>query len=181
MYEKIVVGIDESYTETGIAIIADGKLIHAYGIKFKKCKNKIEKRNMLKSELIKIFNKIQGKSKSIVVIIERIRTFSNNKLRPAYLISTGGLYATIADTSYSYGYEVYTVDTRAWKSKVVGTCKHDGDPKLPTINFIILKGWEKYIKYMNKKGIVGYNDNIADAICIGLYGFCDKTTLKILD
>lgn len=45
-----IIGIDESYTRTGIAVTENGKLLYADSIDFKKMKTKTEKRNAVKKQ-----------------------------------------------------------------------------------------------------------------------------------
>lgn len=189
MYKKIVIGVDESYTKTGISIAADGKLLKIKSINFKHCKNKSEKRLLLHATLNTIITNIVNKTNEIIIICERIRTFShvdnapkkvdaNAKQAPAFFISTnfikatGALIATIVDTAYLHNIIVYSVDTRSWKSQVVGkTTAIKGDKKLMTIHHICGLGFEKDISYYNKKNVLCYNDDAADSACIALYGF----------
>lgn len=166
-YNKIVIGLDESYTRTGVGIAADGKLLMVKSTPFKGCKNKSEKRKHLANILNKLLTKASSEANLVIVICERIRTFTKgDKLRPNYLKSTGALIATIVDTAYEHGIEVYSVDTRSWKSKVVGTSKGG---KMPTIKYIEKLGFD--VSYENKKGELKYDDDAADAGGIALYGF----------
>ena len=51
MYNLISIGIDQSYTRTGISIAADGKLLKVSSISFKGCETKTEKRNCIRQVL----------------------------------------------------------------------------------------------------------------------------------
>ena len=199
MDNKIVVGIDQSYQDTGISISYNNKLMIATHCYTEKFKNNSLKRKTLKLMLFQVFNKVQRKSKKynaeVVIIIERIRLQSQGFLNIDYIKSIGALNALIVDTAFKYNFPVYSVDTRAWKSSVVGTSKgmnnpYDIDPKkYPTILWCIKKGYKDYIINYDvgrrKKGIIEkdgikytYNDNIADSICISLYGFTKKQLLE---
>ena len=97
-----------------------------------------------------------------------------------YIKSTGALIGSIVDVAHEYGIEVYSADTRAWKSSIVGSSKKiKGDKKLATINFVIAKGFEDSIKSINKKNNVVYDDDAADSACIALYGFIKDAKLKL--
>lgn len=172
-----VIGIDESYTVTGVALLLDGDIIKHKALKFKGCKCKTQKRNALRyslSSLLKNLVEVKMVAPSdIVIICERIRTFSGGGLRPKYLISTGALVATIVDTAFDYQVPVYSVDTRAWKSKIVGNSKArtiDGkrDSKSETM------------EYVKNTYNLDVDNDTADAICIALYGFlpASKQNLK---
>mgnify|MGYP002574676875 CR=1 FL=1 len=199
---KIVIGIDESYTRTGITVLEDKKLIKMYSVNFDGCKNNYDKRKELRSVLESILNKLLRKYKPIEIkcIIERIRTFSGGHMSSQYLITTGGLIVTILDVFLEHGIKVYSVDTKSWKNAVVGTSKPKENPyginpnKYPTIQYLKTKGLLKKIvipyKGRGTKGIVNVringvktpckiNDDIADSYCIAMYGFLPKSKQKL--
>nr|DAX35109.1 MAG TPA: HOLLIDAY JUNCTION RESOLVASE [Bacteriophage sp.] len=199
---KIVIGIDESYTRTGITVLEDKKLIKMYSVNFDGCKNNYDKRKELRSVLESILNKLLRKYKPIEIkcIIERIRTFSGGHMSSQYLITTGGLIVTILDVFLEHGIKVYSVDTKSWKNAVVGTSKPKENKyginpnKYPTIQYLKMKGLLKKIvipyKGRGTKGIVNVringvktpckiNDDIADAYCIACYGFIHPTMQKL--
>lgn len=196
MYNKIVIGLDQSYTRTGIGIGVDGKLVKVTSEAFRGCKNKSEKRKRLSMVLRKIIQSNQHKSSEMVIICERIRTFSHHKggnqdvdadeakgagqfISTNYIKATGGLIATIVDTAYEFGVHTFSVDTRAWKSKVLGTSKGSATGnKGNAIKFITNKGFD--IGRADRNGKIVYDDDAADAGCITLYGFVpkDKQCLK---
>lgn len=174
-YKTIVIGIDESYTKTGISICADGKLTKVTSIKYKGCKTKSSKRNLIRCILHKLLPNCLREASRVIIICERIRTFTGGShLRPKYLITTGALIATIVDTAYEYNVPVYSVDTRSWKSRIVGTSKHaDPDnPKAETIAFVTSLGFD--LSWINTKGTIKYDDDAADSACMALYGFLPK-------
>lgn len=158
MKTLIVLGIDASYTRTGVAIAEDGELKEIFSIKFKGCKKKTEKRAQLRKKLDRYIKKY----KPDIVIIERTRQFStgNRQFMAMNMIKTGvSIMTAIVDTAYQNGLEVYSVDTRAWKSAVIGTSKpKNGDKKLPTLEYVKSLGMEVYD-----------DDDAADAGCIALF------------
>lgn len=204
MYKKLSIGIDQSYTRTGISIAADNKLLVVRSIDFNGCKNKIEKRLHVSTLLSKILKVNKDKADEIVILVERIRTFSQgpNKqqgfgLKPDYLKATGALIGTIVDTAYQHDVPVYSVDTRSWKSKVLGNSKTDAvkyksfekPEKAAAILFVQKQGFDVTIKNkdgsykMHKKGKnagkVYYDDDAADSGCIALYAFVNNPNLKL--
>lgn len=187
-YKKVVIGIDQSYQDTGISIACDGKLKKLSHVTFLPDDCKTVKRQKVQEVLERAISANIGKCDKMVVIVERIRTFSGGNLSLDYIKSTGALIGAICDTAYKYGVKVYSVDTRSWKSKVVGDSKPAAnkyyvDPnKWPTIRYLCKKGYEldilepvsnrckNYAKLI--EGVkYKYNDNIADSACIALYGF----------
>ena len=196
MSNKIVIGIDQSYKDSGITIALNGKIKKSTHCYTEKLKCNSDKRIALSKMLNKIFSHIQIKSleydAEVIVIIERIRLQSQGFLNINYIKSIGALNALIVDTAYKYNYPVFSVDTRAWKSSIIGNSKGMSNPygidekKFPTILWCIQHGYKSYIIDYDigkrKKGIINnsytYNDNIADSIGICLYGFQPKQLLQ---
>jgi len=204
MYKKLSIGIDQSYQRTGISIAADNKLLVVRSINFPGCKNKIEKRLYITEKLSKILKTNRGKAEEMLILVERIRTFSQGPkqeqgfgLRPDYLKATGALIGTIVDTAYQYNIPVYSVDTRSWKSKILGNSKTDAvkyksfekPEKAAAILFVQNKGFDvamrnkdgslKIHKKGKNEGKVYYDDDAADSACIALYAFVNKQNLKL--
>ena len=132
----------------------------------------------------------------VFIIIERIRLQSQGFINIDYIKSIGALNAVIVDCAKEFNLPVYSVDTRAWKSAIVGTSKPQNnklgiDPeKWPTIQFIKRLGYEDKIllpvSNRKKKGVFEkngkrytYNDDAADSACIALYGFIPKHRQKL--
>lgn len=191
-YKKIVIGIDQSYQNTGISIAADGKLVKVTSCPLSSLQDNSEKRKALSLYLIKVLAKVSQKSPRILVLCERIRTFSGGHLSTNYIKATGALIACIVDVCREYDIPVYSVATTAWKSAVVGTSKPDadGNPKMPTIKYICKLGFKDSIitpaSSKQKKDVFEYNggrykwnDDAADSAGIALYGFVkNKKILK---
>lgn len=189
---RIVIGIDQSYKNTGISIAQDGKLIKVKSLDLSTSTFNSEKRSRLRNIVVKLINSCQRKDSDLIIICERIRTFSGGFLSTEYIKQTGALISTIVDAAYDYGVPVYSVDTRAWKSAVIGTSKSEqGDKKLPAINFVRNLGWEDAIMTQVKRKKKGsferdgahyvWNDDAADSACIALFGFTPgfKDKLKV--
>jgi hypothetical protein len=195
-YNKVVIGIDQSYKNTGISIAVDGQIKTISNYRLDCFNNNSEKREKLSNKLQNVFQKYSEKSRqqdfSLCVIIERIRLLSQGFLNIDYIKSIGALNALIIDVAYQYDIPVYSVDTRAWKSQIIGTSKPKNnkykiDPnKWPTILWLIQNGYEDQIlrpvSNRKKNGIVKiidgqnytYDDDAADSACIALYGFVDE-------
>ena len=153
-----IIGIDASYTRTGLAIAEDGKLKIVKSIKFKGLKKKPEKRANLKMKVENYIKKYQPD----MIVVERTRQFStgDKSFIAMNMIKTGiSILTAIVDVAYENNLKVYSVDTRAWKSAVVGTSKpKGGDKKLPTLEYITSLGFDVYD-----------DDDAADAACIALF------------
>lgn len=196
-YKKLVIGIDQSYTRTGISIAGDGKLLKVSYIPFEPSECHSEKRKKVKGKLFHIIRLNQHKASQMVVIVERIRQFSGGNLSMDYIKSTGALIGCIVDTASEFGVPVYSADTRSWKSQVVGTSvpkanSYNVDPKKwPTIEYLLKRSDVNEADLLVKVGkrtkrfakvIKGdkycYNDDAADSAGIALYGFCKGRSLK---
>lgn len=196
-YKKVVVGIDQSYNNTGISIAADGKLIKVRSIHLDKYITNSDKRRALADTLNGLLRAVCPKGKEVVCIIERIRLRSQGFLNIDYIKSIGALNSIIVDTCHDYGIPVYSVDTRCWKAQVIGTSKSlpnkYGVPeeKWPTVRWLIKQGWEDSIlmpiegrktkgtftrngqKYM-------YDNDAADSAGIAMFGFIgDQDKLQL--
>jgi hypothetical protein len=197
MYKKIVIGIDQSYTRTGISIAGDGKLLKVGYIPFEPSECHSEKRKKVKDKLTQIIKLNKHKASQMVIIVERIRQFSGGNLSMDYIKSTGALIGCIVDTAAEYGVSVFSADTRSWKSQVVGTSvpranKYNVDPKKwPTIEYLLSRNdvvqddllvevgkRSKKFAYCIEGTKYCFNDDAADSACIALYGFAKGRSLK---
>jgi hypothetical protein len=195
-YKKIVIGIDQSYTKTGISVCADNKLLMVKSINYKGIKSHPDKRKEVRRVLIRLIKKASKMALQTIIIMERIRTFNTAQtkgkkkgcfggLNPNYIKITGALIGTIIDTAYESDIQVYSVDSRSWKSKIVGSSKarttKDGkrDAKGDTIKYIQTLGFDLFIR-TDRNGNDIYDDDAADSACIALYGFIPANQQKLL-
>lgn len=196
MIKEIILGIDQSYEDTGLALIVDGVVKNVSCETFNGCGNNTEKRQRLQERLCKVVRAYRDKTENMVFIFEQIRLKSQGFISMDYIIAMAGMTSIIIDIGISNNIKVYSVDTRSWKSKVVGTSKpkdniYGLDPKkYPTLEWAVAHGYKKYlikeVSPRKKKGIIleengrkyTYDDNKADSICIGLYYYCDGKKLK---
>jgi hypothetical protein len=193
---KIVIGIDQSYTRCGISWGINGKLLKVKSIDFEGLESRSEKRREIRRVLSLLLPKCKSRATETIIICERISTFrksfgSKKNMQgsnPGYLKMTGALVATIVDIAAEYDVPVYSVDTRAWKSQVVGSSKArkkkgKRDAKSETVEFVQNLGFDLFIreKLVGKnKGEKLYNDDAADSACMCLYGFIPKNKQKLL-
>lgn len=200
MYNELVIGIDQSYKNTGISLIADGVIKDIKSIRLGHFKCHSERRNALRTELSRLARIIGGKAHKTVCMAEsaRIHGGGNSYINVDAIKAMGALSALIVDVFYPYGIPVYTVDTRAWKSAVVGTSKGKPNPygvpdkKWPTVQWVIQQGFEDKILIdvtgtRKTKGTFArnghrymYNDDAADSTGIGMFWFAgDHKKLKV--
>lgn len=199
--DKIVIGLDQSYTRTGLTILVNKKIKRMQSINFEGCENNTDKRKCLYSVLDGILKKLVNANKNnVIVITEKIRLRSQGFISEDYIKSTGALVATIIDVCRLYNVPVFSVDTRSWKSQIVGSSKplenqYGINPeKYRTILYMRDNGLLKYIveeyKGRGKKGVLNVkiqgqkvpckiNDDMADSYCIAFYGFLPKSKQKL--
>lgn len=203
-HSKIVIGIDQSYKRTGITVLVDRKIFKMYSLVFGKEDNNTTKRLFLRKSLERTIEDILDVyecemgfdvATDIKIITERIRLKSQGFVSENYLKSTSALVSTIIDTAENYNINVYSVDTRAWKSAIVGTSKpvdndYGIDPhKYPTILYMrrvgLLRRIAEPYEGRGKKGVIPIkingkkvpckiNDDVADSYCIAMYGYLPK-------
>lgn len=195
-YKQLSIGIDQSYKNCGVSISADGQLLKVTHIKLEQCRTNTDRRRLLKAYLDNMLKAITTKADSIICIIERIRLHSQGFLNIDYIKSMGALNAVIIDIMDEYDIPVYSVDTRCWKSQVIGTSKPKdnnlGVPKekYPTVEWCIKQGFEnsvlRTVKGRKKKGTFTrngirymYDNDACDSSAISMFYFVgDKEKLK---
>lgn len=195
-YKQLSIGIDQSYKNCGVSISADGQLLKVAHIKLEQCRTNTDKRRLLKAYLDNMLKAITSKADSIICIIERIRLHSQGFLNIDYIKSMGALNAVIIDIMDEYDIPVYSVDTRCWKSQVVGTSKPKdnnlGVPKekYPTVEWCIEQGFENSVlRTVKGRKVNGtfvrngirymYDNDACDSSAISMFYFVgDKEKLK---
>ena len=105
MYNNIVIGIDQSYNNTGISISADGVLKVVKSLDLSKYNSNSDKRMALKKKLRAITALQMKKANKIICVIERIRLQSKGFLNIDYIKSIGALNATVVDVMNELFYE----------------------------------------------------------------------------
>lgn len=196
-YKNIVIGLDQSYKNTGITIVADAEIKIIKAINLMEYKSNYERRRALRKTLDGLLKSVIPKAENIVCIIERIRLQSQGFINIDYIKSIGALNSVIVDTMQEEGIEVYSVDTRCWKAQVIGTSKPEknkyGVPeeKWPTVKWVIRKGFKdsilREITGKKKKGTFVRNNtkymfdnDAADSCGIAMFWFIgDKSKLKL--
>ena len=73
-----VIGIDQSYTRTGITILKNKEVVEMFSLDFKGCKTNTEKRKLLSDILNSFINELD--SDNILILTERIRLRSQGFL-----------------------------------------------------------------------------------------------------
>lgn len=197
-YKQIVIGVDQSYKNTGISIVTDGVLRDVKSIRLEKYKANSKKRYVIRSHIEKLLELSTERALSVICIVERARIHGgpNSFINIDAIKAIGALTATIVDVCAMYDVPVFSVDTRCWKSQVIGTSKGSpnkyGAPqeKWPTIKWCIGLGFEdKILVPVSSRKTKGtfvrngqkyqYNDDAADSAGIAMFYIVgDRNKLK---
>lgn len=186
--KKAIIGIDQSYTDTGIAIAVNGVIQTAFSVYLKGCKHDTERRMILQKRLVDCINFCEKHNYDPDVYFEQIR-ISGQQTTFNYIVRAGSMVATIVDTCYQYNADCYSVTPNAWKTSILGSTKSKVigmgvDPKKALMyEYCVKKGYDKYVLQPANKRTrnyikldidnqtkLKYNDNIGDSIGIALYG-----------
>ena len=130
MHELICIGVDQSYKRTGVSMSVDGTLLHVKSVDLAKL-TKHESRMLVADEVKRATCAALDAADHVIVILERIRMFSQQFVSMPYILSMGMMNGAVYDALASQfqqemessKLEVATVETRAWKHAVVGTTK----------------------------------------------------------
>lgn len=191
--KRYCIGLDQSYTDTGIAVVQDGKVLFVGHENFVDCKLRYDKRKRLIKRLEKLIDKCKSKG-DVLVTIEAVRLFSGSSphISVNYIFGTCALVGAIADCCITKNVPITWVETRSWKKGVLGSSKPSQKPlegvkdknKIASILYCINLGLGEKISYEvqqgKNKGQIRYNDNMADAVCIAMCGY-KGYKLKSLD
>lgn len=190
MYKEIVIGIDQSYKNTGISLVADGTLKDVRSLYLDKCQSNSKRREVLRVHLDKLLRLASTKAERVVCMVERTRIHggSTSFINIDAIKAMGALTATIVDVCAIYDVAVFSVDTRCWKSQVVGTSKGQSnrygvpEEKWPTVRWVISQGFRDKIveDWTDQKRSKGswtdskgkkwhYNDDAADSAGIAMF------------
>lgn len=201
-----VLGVDESYANTGLSIsygnpFDEYETIDCINLNNAFLKGKNEYRVLLYETICKFIEKHKSELHGCiecVTVVERIRQFSKGFISMDYIKSMGALIAYIVEASSQYFMPTFSVDTRCWKSTVVGNSKpmlnsyHVAPEKYPTVEYALKYGMKEFIfeevsekagmKELKKKNphnvfksatgkYIHVDDDKADSICISRFIF----------
>lgn len=153
-----VIAFDQSYQRTGVCVMKNrSELIYSNALEFKNCKTPKEKRASLRT----VVEALCAKFSPDFIIVERVRMYSQGFVSMKTIISLSSLITAIVDAS---PVPVYSVDTKAWKRRVLGDTKMR---KEDAVNFVL----EEYS--------LATNDDIADALCIARAAFFEDIPLQV--
>ena len=161
-----VLGVDiGGSTRNGLALysINTHELIDYMSISRYKAKTNLEHRN----NIVNAINTINDKTPIDILLFESIRLFSYGRIQLQTILSLNKVQTTIIN-EFSNVFDIYQVDVRAWKSRVLGMANADKlqsieyvKYKFPQVNLI-----DEILKPRKKEIVLELNADLADAICI---------------
>ncbi len=171
MPKTTIVALDQSYTRLGYCVQTKRKVLEIGSVDLSKLRNPTQKRNCVR-ELVSI---LVRKHNPTAVLVERVRIFAGGYISAKTAGMLAAMTAVIVDAAYTHSFNrkptpVFSVDTRAWKSVVLGNPSATKQQTLDWVN-LQLGGDEFFTK-------AGINHDSADAYCIGKYLWLAKP-LKI--
>ena len=206
-YKLSCVGIDQSYKRTGISVSCDGtlKLVRSYDLHKM---SKHDARTKIAKQADVAVKSALSKSEHVVVLLERIRLFSQQFISMPYILSMGMMNGAVYDNLASHfkdemesgKLEIMTVETRAWKKAVVGTTKgaandygvpenkwpsvmwlSDNYPEFEDCFLLESKSKKKTKSNFEIDGcFYEYDDDAVDSACISLFPFsCPDWSSKL--
>lgn len=177
---KIVIGVDQSYKCTGIAVYVynsdtkRGRFWRTFVI-VPKVRSKARARWAIANEILTLIIKIISMhSGRPWICFERPRLFSKGHISTSYLLSIGALNGLIIDRADGWDIPCYSVDTRAWRCAAVGTCKRKDNSKgIPPEKYYTVKhfckaGYKRRLIRRAADGSKIFEHDIADAMGIAV-------------
>ena len=148
-----VIAIDQSYVRVGIGIAHNGELIKVESFPMPK-----DKKNA-RQTLARLIKRLEERYQPEYFIVERVRLWSGNHIAIQTIIALSQLVTTIIDAT---DLKIYSVDTKSWKSRVLGTANATKDDA---------------VGHMRGLGFEVDHD-AADAGCMALYAYVADPLLK---
>lgn len=198
--KKAIIGIDQSYTNTGMCIIVNKKVKNAINVDLSKFNSDPVKRHTIKHKLTDIVGKcVTNGFEEIQVWIEQTR-INQGQTTFSLINRQGALQGAIEDQLYKLNktykhvnIRLFTVPTISWKTRFADSRdKQENDVGIPpekylTCRKVSILGYEKFcLKECSKQtkkpfkivdGIkYKFDHDIADCIGIGMYAFETKDT-----
>lgn len=185
--KEAIIGIDQSYTDTGIAIAVRGEILAAISLPFANTDHDTKRRNLLRKRILDAITLCHKHDYYPVVYYEQVR-INKNQSTFKFVKRSGAMESVIIDLCYDCNITCRSVSTNSWKAKVLGTRdKIKNNKGIAPEKYVAYRHTHKlgldkytlepcsnrtkrYVKKLDDGTKIKYNDNIGDAICIALYG-----------
>lgn len=161
-----VLGVDLGGTTRNCLALFDkdnNKLLVYKTISRRDSKTNLEHRKKIINE-IKEIHKLFGID---ILIFESIRLFSYGHIQMGTILSLNKVQTTIVNECSDL-FDIYQVDVRSWKSRVLGTAKADKDMAIAYVRnkYPHVDLFDEIIKPIKHETIIELNHDLSDAICI---------------
>lgn len=161
--DLIVLGIDQSYTNFGVAVVKNkDELLHIDSYALEKFGDdevgRVAARKFVESAVKALTNRF----KPDIIVVERVRLKNTWGINLNDITCMSQLTCKIIDSAFPI--KVVSVDTRSFKSKVLGNASAKKDD---AINFI------------KNKFNVNIDHDAAEACCMALYAWTKKYKLEV--
>jgi Holliday junction resolvasome RuvABC endonuclease subunit len=143
-----VLGIDASTARCGFAVIRGNQLLWAKGLSFASSYSHKARRAAIAEKV----RSLCAMWHPDAVIVERLRLFHLGKISFDTIVRLVSVWTTILDAS---PVKIFTIDTRSWKKRVLGSAKADK---------------RAAVAYVRRRYQVNVSHDIADAICMAEAG-----------
>jgi|SRR5579859_7723453 len=163
----IVLGIDYSYKEVGLAILYKGSVEYVDRINFQliEAKNNVKLRKKHRRAILrKKVDSLVNAYHVTAIIVERIRLFSRGFVSMPTIIALGELIAAIID-AVPDALPVFSTETRVWKKRIHGNASAQ---KQDTVK------WAQQhmtISLFMQRGERSFTHNEADALALAFFAY----------
>lgn len=178
---KVVIGIDQSYKCTGVAVYVynsetkKGRFWRTFAVTPNE-HTKVRGRATIISHIDGLIRAFRWDCdvNDVWICFERPRLFSKGHISAPYLLSIGALNGAIIDLADSWFMPCYSIDTRAWRRAAVGHCKRKENNKgIPAEKYYTVKhfckaGYKRRLIWQDAGGKRHYEHDIADAMGIAV-------------
>lgn len=157
----VILAFDQAYKNIGYAVSSDGNLLEYGSFKLDNFFNKTIKRSFVEG-LVKTLDMVYNPD---MVVCEQVRLKNSFGININSIVALSELIAVIVDSVYPKN--VYTIDSKSWKAKVVGKANATKEDTVEHVN--------------NVYGLSNIDHDCADAICMSVYPNCKKPVLNIYE
>jgi len=114
-----------------------------------------------------------------IMLFETIRLFSSGSIYMQTILSLNKVQTTIIN-KFSENCDIYSIDVRSWKAKVLGNGNATKEDTVRTIlhKYPNIELLEETVRPIKKEIELSLNEDLADAICISQTLHYDTTILK---
>ena len=164
-------------TRMGVALFDNikGELIEYITIRRRDVKTNLEHR----MKLIEVLHNLYDKYNFDIILFESIRLFSYGRIQLPTILSLNKVQTTIIN-EFSSICDIYQVDVRSWKSKVLGSAKADKNASLEFVKrkYPQVDLFDEINHPLKKEVEFQLNHDLADAIAISHLLKFDKSCLQ---